>query len=214
MNNKHLQTFSKAFLAGIMISLGCMAYLMIDSKYIGSMLFTIGLFVIYTLDLYLYTGKVGYLLQDKDIVKIVVIWLGNLVGTVFSAVLVNLTRISTVEFLEKAEHYSHIKQTDGAVSIFILGIFCGLMMYIAASAFKKTQNTQNSCGGYIGLFLCVMIFILLGFEHSIANMFYFTVSSTWSISAIAPLLIVTLGNATGGLLIPVVSLLAPEHSEH
>ncbi len=204
----YISVFTKAILAGLMIAMGACAYLTIENHYIGAMLFTIGLFTIYTLDFYLYTGKVGYLLDDKNIVKIIVIWLGNFLGTVGTAFLVKATRlVTTTDVIENAQHYSEVKTTDGFVSIFILGIFCGLMMYIAAESFKCTQNTQNSVGGYVGLFLCVMVFLLLGFEHSIANMFYFTLASAWSAHALMAVLVVSLGNAVGGLLVNVAKLI-------
>ena len=213
MFSKYLTAFLKAILAGIMIAIGGMAYLGIENHYVGAMLFTIGLFTIYTLDLYLYTGKIGFLLEDKDILKIVVIWFGNLVGAVTTAGLVLTTRmVETTPIIDGAKHYAEVKLGDSSyISIFVMGIFCGIMMYLAAISFKKTQNTQNSIGGYVGLFLCVMIFLLLGFEHSIANMFYFTIAGAWSIKAIVALLVVTLGNAVGGLLFNVISLPMEKH---
>lgn len=213
MIKKYKKTFFKSILAGLMISLGCAAYLSIDNKYIGSMLFTIGLYTIYSLDFYLFTGKIGYFFNDKDINKILIIWFGNLIGVTISAYMFLSTRIiGTTTLLEKASYYSNIKLEDGYFSIFVLAIYCGIMMFLAADSFKKSQHTHNSIGGYIGLFLCVMIFILLGFEHSIANMFYFTISASWSISTILPLLIVTLGNAVGALLIPSFNLLMQSES--
>ncbi len=201
-SNVHLVTLLKAILAGIMISLGCIAYLTVESKYMGSMLFTIGLFTIYTLDFYLYTGKIGYLLQDKDPLKIVVIWIGNLIGTVTFGFLVSLTRIATPEFIEKLQKSVYTKQHDGFVSLFVLALLCGMMMFLAAQCYRTTHDGHNSIGGYVGLFLCVMLFILCGFEHSIANMFYFTLANAWTAEAALPLLIVTVGNACGGLLLP------------
>ncbi len=204
----YLTVFLKAILAGIMIAIGACAYLGVENHYIGAGLFTIGLFAIYTLDFYLYTGKVGYLLEDKDVLKLVIIWLGNFVGSAFIALLVLNCRLTyTTTIVEHAVAYAGVKLGDPSfLSLFILGIFCGIMMFLAAACFKKTQNTQNSVGGYIGLFLCVMIFMLLGFEHSIANMFYFTVSLSWSFHAVVAVIVVTLGNAVGGLLINVISL--------
>lgn len=211
--NRYMPVFLKAILAGLMISVGACAYLGIENHYVGTMLFTIGLFTIYTLDLYLYTGKVGYLLEDKDPLKIVVIWIGNLVGAVATGLAVTATRLmETTTIHEHAISAAEVKLSDGYFSIFILGILCGLMMFIAAESFKKTQNTPNSVGGYIGLFLCVMLFLLLGFEHSIANIFYFTVAGAWSLSAIPALIVVSLGNAVGGLLINVVQLPIKKHA--
>lgn len=212
-HHDYKSVFLKAILAGMMIAIGASAYLGIENHYIGAALFTIGLFTIYTLDFYLYTGKVGYLLEDKDVLKLVIIWLGNFVGVVTIAFLVLQTRMTyTTSILENAVHYAEVKLGDASyVSLFVLGIFCGIMMFLAAVSFKTTQNTTNSVGGYIGLFLCVMIFMLLGFEHSIANMFYFTVASAWSFHAVVAILVVTLGNAVGGLLINVVSLGIKQH---
>lgn len=215
MKKADLATLLKGILAGCMIGIGCIAYLTIDNKYVGAMLFTIGLFTIYTLDFYLYTGKIGYFLDDKNIVKIILIWIGNLIGTVVFGLGVSLTRIITPEVIDKVVHYAHIKQDDNFISLFILGILCGLMMFLAAQCYRSTTNSHNSVGGYVGLFLCVMIFILCGFEHSIANMFYFTLANQWTTNAILPLIIVTVGNGCGGLFLPammkIVHKLEPHH---
>ncbi|MFI3238450.1 MAG: formate/nitrite transporter family protein [Lachnospiraceae bacterium] len=197
----HLKsTILKAILAGFMISLGAMAYLGVEDHTVGAFLFTIGLFTIYTMDLYLYTGKVGYMVQNKNYLQVVFIWLGNFVGASFGALLVaNCRMTTTTNIMEHVEAYAITKTTDGYLSIFILGILCGVMMFLAAESYKLTHDTVNSVGGYVGLFLCVMLFLLLGFEHSIANMFYFTLAGAWSVKAVIALLIVTLGNAVGGL---------------
>ncbi|MFI3206478.1 MAG: formate/nitrite transporter family protein [Clostridia bacterium] len=214
MLNKYLEAFCKAILAGLMIAVGASAYLVVENHYVGAMLFTIGLFTIYTLDFYLYTGKVGYLLRDKDVLKIVVIWLGNLVGVLGSAALVLNTRmITTTEIIEHATSYAETKISDGLLSIFILACFCGLMMYIAAQAYNTTKDTANSVGGYVGLFLCVMVFLLLGFDHSIANMYYFTMAGAWSGEAVIALIVATLGNALGGLF-PSLIMLPFKNSTH
>ncbi len=198
-----------------MIALGATAYLTVDNHYVGAALFTIGLFTIYTLDLYLYTGKVGYLLEDKDIIKIIVIWFGNLVGVLATAFAMLATRmINTTALIEHAELYADVKLGDNLFSVFILAAFCGIMMYIAAQSFKSTQNTHNSVGGYVGLFLCVMIFLLLGFEHSVANMFYFTIASAWSSHAIIALIVASLGNALGGLLFSLISIPMKKFASH
>ena len=47
-----------------------------------------------------------------------------------------------------------------------------------------------------------MVFILSGFEHCIANMFYFTLAEVWSVKALGYLAVMTAGNAAGGIVIP------------
>lgn len=213
MLNSYLDAFIRAILAGLMIAIGACAYLIIENHYIGAMLFTIGLFTIYSLGFYLYTGKVGFFLEEKVFVKILVIWFGNLVGILGTAALVFNTRmITTTEIVEHAKSYAETKLSDNLLSVFILACFCGLMMYIAAKAFKTTQDAYNSIGGYVGLFLCVMVFLLLGFEHSIANMFYFTMASAWSFHAVIAIIVASLGNAVGALF-PSLILLIPKYTK-
>ena len=54
------------------------------------------------------------------------------------------------------------------------------------------------------MFFCVIVFILSGYEHSVANAFYFTVAGAWSVKAVGYLLWVTLGNAVGGVIFPLL----------
>ena len=49
-----------------------------------------------------------------------------------------------------------------------------------------------------------MVFILCGFEHCVANMYYFSVAGMWSGKALVYLLVMTLGNSVGGILFPLV----------
>lgn len=90
-----------------------------------------------------------------------------------------------------------MKMGDNPLSIFILAVFCGILMYIAVDGYKEKGNP-------VILFLGVSVFILSGFEHCIANMFYFSLAGAWSVKAIVYLLIMTIGNSIGGILIPFV----------
>ncbi len=47
-----------------------------------------------------------------------------------------------------------------------------------------------------------MVFILSGFEHVVANMYYFAIARIWSVNTIISLIVMTTGNSIGGLLIP------------
>ena len=91
-----------------------------------------------------------------------------------------------------------VKLGDSLISLFILGIFCGLLMYIAVDGYKKTSNP-------IILFVCVMTFILCGFEHCIADMYYFAISGMINIDTMMMLLVITAGNTLGGIMIPLIN---------
>ena len=62
--------------------------------------------------------------------------------------------------------------------------------------------------GSISLFFGVMVFILCGAEHSVADMFYFWVAGAWSPRAVLCILIISLGNLCGGLFFPLLRRLS------
>lgn len=203
---KHIATLSLAIMGGMSISIGGCMFLAIDNKLIGSLFFTLGLFTICTRGFNLFTGKAGYLLDNPPsyVLYLAVIWIGNLLGAWLTAFLMGFTR-NAAAFTEKAAAICSTKLNDGAFSVFILAIFCNLLMYIAVDGFKKNSH---EFGKYIGLFLCVAGFILAGFEHCVANMFYFAMGGVWSAHTIIRLLIMTAGNVVGALIIPVFEKLA------
>ena len=59
------KTFIKAVLAGGAISLGGIANIFTQNKIIGSLFFTIGLFLVLNYDLNLFTGKICYITDNK-----------------------------------------------------------------------------------------------------------------------------------------------------
>lgn len=196
---KFFDIFLRALLTGFAIGIGGTVYLSCDNKYLGAFLFGTGLFVILTFGFNLFTGKVGYAVE-KDVsylADLIIIWLGNLAGTVIMGGMILCTRISGIS--EKAASICETKFHDTYLSIFFLAFFCGMLMFIAADGFKKIDNTV---GKLMAVFLPVMVFILSGFEHCIANMFYFTVAGVWSLNTLGYLMIMTLGNAAGGCFIP------------
>lgn len=194
---KNIKMFLLAIGAGLAISIGGTVYLSVDNKIIGSLLFAVGLYAIVLNGLFLYTGKVGYLVVQSDKIEylglLAITWLGNLAGTWIGAVAVLNTRIQGIR--ENAVGICETKLADGPLSIFLLAIFCGILMYIAVDGFKEKENP-------LILFICVSVFILSGFEHCIANMFYFSIAGAWSLKTIVYLIIMTLGNSLGGVLIP------------
>ena len=76
-------------------------------------------------------------------------------------------------------------------------IFCNLLIYIAVENYK---NNPHPLGKYMGIMMGVIVFIVAGFEHCVANMFYFSVANAWSLHTCLYLLIMTLGNLVGGVL--------------
>lgn len=161
----------------------------------GSLLFAIGLYSIICLKLNLYTGRICTYYSKKELwFDLLLIWLGNFIGAFVCANLISLTRVGN-QLQYEAINLILPKLMDNLFSIFILAIFCGIMMYLA---------TQASGDRVVLVFICVTVFILSGFEHVVANMFYFSLADIFSIKVIEILFVATLGNTIGGIAIPVI----------
>ncbi|MGI5896257.1 MAG: formate/nitrite transporter family protein [Oscillospiraceae bacterium] len=196
-----LNVFLKAVPAGMLIAVGGVLYLSVDNKYIGSFLFGIGLFLIFSYQFFLFTGKVGYAVENgpRYWADLGVIWLGNLAGALLTGFGVLATRIAPIS--EKAAELCAAKLGDHLLSIFILSMFCGMLMFVAADNYK---NRKSSLQKHLAIFLPVMVFILCGFEHCVANMFYFTAGQAWGPKTAGYLVVMSLGNAAGAFVIPLL----------
>ena len=198
-------TFVQAVAAGACIAIGGALFLSVESKVVGSLLFAVGLFTIMTMGLNLYTGKVCYVFEkDREFaIGVPIIWLGNLAGTWLAAALLGLTRIGPA-LAEKAMDLCRTKLGDDLLSIFVLAIFCNMMIYIAVDTYA---NNRDELGKYLGLLFGIPVFILCGFEHCVANMFYFSMAGVWDGTALLYMLVMTVGNAVGGWVFPAVKML-------
>ena len=195
---KALKIFASAVLAGMCVGLGGVVFLSVDNRVIGAALFTVGLFTICTFGLHLFTGKVCYALENGKSYNLAlpIIWLGNLVGTGITALIVSLSRIDGIS--AKAEELCATKLDDSILSLFLLGVLCNIFIYIAVEGYK---NNPHELGKYLSLFFGVMVFILAGTEHCVADMFYFWLSG-WSVDAAVRVLVITLGKRRGWHTLP------------
>lgn len=189
-----------AVIAGGLIGMGGTVYLSQQNPVVGSCLFAIGLFTIVIFQLQLFTGKIGYLPMQKSVylIELAITWIGNLIGTYIVAWMVRNSRIYE-GMAEKVQTIAATKLNDDFLSIFLLAVFCGMLMFIAVDIFK---NQTGSTIRTVGVFIPVMVFILSGFEHVIANMYYFSLAGVWSGHCLLSIIVMTLGNSVGGMIIP------------
>lgn len=203
---ERLRVCLSAVLAGVCIAIGGTVFLSLDNKIAGALFFTVGLFTICVFGLHLFTGKVCYVFRrDRAYaLDLPVIWLGNLAGTFLVAQLERWTRIGPA-LAQRAGELCRTKLADGLGSIFLLAVFCNILIYLAVEGFNQAPH---DLGRYLALFFGVTVFILCGFEHCVANMYYISVAGAWSARAFGYLLVMTLGNAVGGVLFPELRRLA------
>ena len=198
---KKLADFLYAIMAGAFIAMGGVVFLSLDNKIVGAFMFSLGLFAVCTLKYNLFTGKVGDLFCNDVKTYLpwcLMVWVGNLVGSIIVAELVRLTRVAP-GIIEKSTKLVQVKADDTLISLFVLGIFCNIMVVHAVDQYL---NNPHEIGKYLGIVMSIMVFILCGFEHCIADMFYIQMARMWNSQTIIALIVITLGNVLGGILIP------------
>ncbi len=190
MNQHYLKCLVRAILAGMMIGIGGCVFLGCEVKWVGAILFAVGLFTIFSFRLDLYTGKVGYVFDNKPpyLIYLLVVIIGNFIGCLILGLMMPLDAASALAERKLAD-YDFLR-------VLFKGVLCGMLMFIAADCYKNTKS-------FIATFVCVPVFILAGFEHSIADMFYFCSAGAFSVESLVFIITVLIGNAIGGFLIPV-----------
>ncbi|MFI3229466.1 MAG: formate/nitrite transporter family protein [Bacillota bacterium] len=200
---KILMGIKRGILAGICISVAAVAYLSAESAVAGGFLFGLGLLSIYTFNWDLYTGKCCYMVEHpKEYApQVLTSFIGNMIGTIACGYLI---RLSGLHIIETADAAVVTKLGYELYEAFILAIFCGIMMCIAVKGYKA-QKTE--IGKAIIVLFPVCIFIIAHFEHSIANLFYFSLANAWSGEAVLYIFICALGNLVGCSVLPFLQTL-------
>ena len=185
-----MNTAIKSVLAGFMIGMGGFVYLSVENKYIGAFLFALGLLTIISKGYNLYTGKIYDLsLNCHSIIEKVDMLVYNFIGSYFIAGgIVRVIGIRTDElWLNKLD--------KGFFEVFFLSVICGVLMYLAVTLYRKEQNP-------LYVIMPIMVFILSGCEHCIANIFYWSLHTNPMITLEIPLYILVniLGNSLGSII--------------
>jgi len=158
--------YIQALLAGMLIALGDIVYVVNESHILGSFLFSLGLLTILIKGYPLYTGRIGYVEKISDLYNIKTGMLPIIVCNFIGIALVCSAAAGTRLDLSAIDAMVQTKVNQTWFSALFLSWGCGAMMYIAVNGWKKTSNP-------ILVILPIMFFILCGFEHCIANYGYF-----------------------------------------
>lgn len=165
MNQKNT-FFSRAFLAGIMIGIGDVINAMCDNRIVGALLFGLGLLCILHNGLYLYTGKIGIIWMAPDKKKECVNLLAGILCNIAGVMLVvRLYMAANESFAEKITQTAQNLSAQQMLNCFLGAIFCGVLMTVATVSYRR----ENMFAETVITLFCVMVFILAGFKHCIAN---------------------------------------------
>lgn len=193
-----VKEFCKSILGGVCIAFGGTVYLSVDNHIAGAFLFSVGLLSIFLFDLNLFTGKVCDLPHQplSYWAKAGFVFAGNLVGAIGIGLLERYTKLSRL--IPTAQTIAEGKLADNLFSAFVMGIFCGFMICIAVVGYRRLPGS----GKYLAVIFGVMVFTLSGFEHVIANLYYYSIAGTWQLKSVLNIFVVGLGNLVGGAAIP------------
>ncbi|MGM0123140.1 formate transporter [Enterococcus sp. AZ194] len=209
-----------AFIGGAMISLGYLAYVRVISSiveewgsfasFIGACVFPVGLIVILLGGGELITGNMmvvsfGFFAKRVTGGELLSNWLivtvANLVGALFVAYffghIVGLT--SSGVYLEEVVKIAGAKIEANFIQSFVSGIGCNWFVCLAV---WLCYGAKEAAGKIMGIWFPVMLFVAIGFQHSVANMFIipaaiFEGSYSWG-EFIQNIIPVYLGNIVGG----------------
>lgn len=187
LNNKE-ELIRKSIAASLLIGLGNYALLKLGNP-IGPIIFAFGLLGVCYMGLNLFTGKCGFLIEDKiKITDLLIILLVNLLsGYLFGL----LFRVADSTLIEVAQ--TKVNTWDISISYFVKSLLCGCIMYIAVYMYRK--NTS------LGIIYGIPLFIFCSFQHCIANIITLGVALTFDLS----IFICILGNFIGSLFVWFIS---------
>ncbi|WP_432663491.1 formate/nitrite transporter family protein [Wukongibacter baidiensis] len=186
------------------------------AKLIGAAVFPVGLMLVVMAGAELFTGNnlmtLGVMTgryNYKDMFRNwTLVYIGNFIGSIAVAILVAKTGLYTGAITDKAIAIATKKATImtslGLGSVLSRAILCNIIVVLAVWLATGAKDMTSK------IFACwfpIMLFVLSGYEHSIANMFFIyvgkyvgaeiTQSQIW-INNIIP---VTIGNLIGGAVI-------------
>ena len=193
-----LKVFAQSVCAGILIAIGGSVFLACEDRVVGAVLFSVALLCICYKGYYLFTGKIGYLTEThtpRDLACLLTGLLGNLLTVCLLGYLIRYavpTVGKTAELVCQGKLAQMIPQT------LLRAVFCGILMYLAVSIFRDSKTP-------IAILFGIPVFILSGFEHSIADMFYFAASGKTDVRTVIFILTAVLGNSLGAVILPLLS---------
>jgi len=211
------QMFVLALLAGAFIGFGGAAYTMVmtgadpasgPARLLGGAVFSLGLILVVVGGAELFTGNalmvmaaverriaIGALLRNWGVV-----YAGNLIGAAGLAAAFGLSGLLDGPMGETAARIAAAKAALGPVEAFVRGALCNALVCLAV---WLTFAARSAEGKILAILWPIAGFVLLGLEHSVANMFllpqgWFAGGDLSAASALANLFWVTLGNIIGG----------------
>lgn len=164
------EVMKSSVMAGISVGIAGFGYLaardsgagyMVAKEIVGSILFSFALLAVVNYKMLLYTGTAGFV-KKGEMGRLGLILLGNIIGCLLVAL---MARLSIMPLQQTAQGILEFRLTISPLSGGILAIGCGFIMTTAVTFARKGNN--------LPLMIGVPLFIVCGFPHCVADIFYY-----------------------------------------
>jgi formate transporter len=223
---------SLGVLGGAFIALGALFYALITSdaglsfavgRLTGGLVFSLGLILVIVAGAELFTGNVLLVMAWADqkvsslevLTDWVIIYIANAIGAVMIALIAYWAGLGELNDQAIARHVLSIAQAKASMPFwraFCAGVLCNVLVCLAIWLAMAGRSVADKV---VAIVFPISAFVAAGFEHSVANFFFFALAGIYcmvgpnELTAALPdnfvfqalagnLLPVTLGNIVGG----------------
>lgn len=218
IQNSCLKTFLLAILAGAFIAFAAVASTVAAStitsysvsKILSALIFPFGLILVVLFKTELFTGNclliIPFIKKEitfKELIKnLIIVYIGNFIGSLLVALMLKIGgHYDIADISLSVSKIASTKVSFSFISALFLGILCNILVCMAVLLSFSVKNTFEKMAV---IFIPIFFFIIMSFEHSVANMYYLMagyLTTNIGLKAIIfdNLLPVTIGNFIGGM---------------
>lgn len=175
--------------AALLISIVSYCNLVSGNNYVGAALFAFGLIIICAYSMNLFTGMAGYITKSSVLPFLTAAGVNCL-----AAFALGLLASFDSKCREKAAAVCAAKIDKGILWMFVSAVFCGILIYLGVDFYKKR-------GGFLGIIFAIPLFVVCGFDHTVADMFYYGAAGNCRIDDIWLFAAALMGNIAGSNII-------------
>lgn len=185
VNRKILKILISSMLAGLFIGLGYYANIVIRANqgldsglniFLGGLIFSTGIVMVLIAGADLFTGsclimfgvfekKVKF---SKVLVHLLIVLLGNFLGGLFLALIVYFSKMPNDAVIEYISKVTISKASLTFWEALLRGILCNILVAIGV---YMSYASKSISGKILASIIPVTAFVIMGFEHVVANMF-------------------------------------------
>lgn len=217
-------------MAGIHIGFGAFAYIVVSqslanidvglSKLLGASVFPAGLMLVIFTGSELFTGNnlMTMALASKKITvkgllkNWLTVYFGNFLGSILLAYILSRSELVNDNMLNFTLNLGKAKTSLTLQSAILRGMLCNILVVLGVWSATAAQDIGSRT---LAIWFPIMLFVVSGYEHSIANMFfipfakYLGLDINWINIWFSNLIPVTIGNIVGGgIIVPAAYYIA------